>query len=112
MKVLFKPGVRIKEFSPEIERILHHLRRLPAPVDAIWVTSINDSKHMTLSKHYTNQAVDIRSKNFPSLKEKRAYQKALQALLGPQFSVLFEYVGEPNEHFHSQLRKGLTKFTP
>jgi hydrogenase maturation factor HypF (carbamoyltransferase family) len=112
LRVRFKDNVRIREFSPEIEHILFHLRRVEAPVDAVWVTSGNDSTHMTLSKHYTNQALDVRSKNFPSLTAKRAYQKALQVALGTQFAVILEYVGGVQEHFHIQLRKGLTEFQP
>lgn len=106
-KVSFKPGVRFKEFSPALEHILHHLRRVESPVD-LTVTSVNDGEHMTLSRHYTNEALDLRSKNFPSLREKREFQKRLQEALGPMFSVLFENVGEVQEHFHCQVRRGKT----
>lgn len=112
MKVSFKPNVRFKEFTPELEYILFHLRRVEAPVPEIVVTSVNDSEHMTLSKHYSNQALDVRTKNFPDLPAKRAYQKALQDALGTSFAVIFEYVGEAQEHLHCQLRKGLSTFTP
>lgn len=112
MKVTFKANVRFKEFSPELEYILHHLRKVEAPVPEIVVTSVNDSEHMTLSKHYSNQALDVRTKNFKDLPSKRAYQKALQDSLGTDFAVILEFIGGANEHIHVQLRKGLSTFTP
>ena len=61
-----KSGVKIngKHFDPEIVAILNAVRAsAPETQDGtIWVTSANDSTHKKGSKHYTNEAFDIRTK--------------------------------------------------
>lgn len=109
----FKDSVRIKVLTPALRHIIIVLDNLNAqaipnyPVN--WtITSINDSKHMAGSKHYINQAVDLRSKNFGSKVLKLEFVERLSFALGPQFTVLYENAGTPNEHFHIQVKKGTT----
>lgn len=70
---------------------------LPWPVT---ITSGNDSKHMTGSKHYSGEAVDVRSKNFPTKKAKRDFIAAVLARLGTGYQMILESEGQANEHFH------------
>lgn len=82
----------------------------------ITITSVNDSNHMVGSRHFSDEAVDIRTKNFKDDKEKNQFIQLLstrlntnpEALRGDAFTVLFEDANTPNEHIHVQVRKGQT----
>lgn len=80
--------------------------------ELIVVTSVNDSTHSKNSKHYTNQAIDIRSHNFPNSKAKEMFRSLLEQHLNnhprlpKRFRVLIEDEGKDNEHFHCQVAKG------
>ena len=74
--------------------------------DVVVVTSANDSVHMTGSKHYTGEALDVRSHNFPNREAKLAFLEAVLKRLGDGYSGLLEAEGTPNEHFHYQVRSG------
>lgn len=56
------------------------------------VTSARDGKHMDGSKHYTGEAVDLRSRNLPDAVSMR---NQLQHELGPDFDVILE-----RDHIH------------
>ena len=113
--ILFKSdGVNIKVLTPELALILyrletfHRLKLVPMPDDLV-ITSINDSTHGIDSKHYKNQAIDIRSHNFDSIGHKQLFRKEFERVLGSEiYTVLLEDEGGANEHFHVQLKKGLT----
>lgn len=66
-----------------------------------WITSSNDSAHMLGSKHFIGRAVDLRSHHLPA-NERREFHHKLRVALGPQFTVLYESPGQPNEHYHVQ----------
>ncbi len=68
------------------------------PAD-LMVTSGNDSKHMTGSKHYTNNALDFRTKSF-SAAAKRVFRERLAVRLGPNYQIILEDEAGPNEHLH------------
>lgn len=106
-----KPGVRFKAFTPALLRILRGVwavaQSCPDVSDVV-ITSVNDSTHGERSRHYTNEAVDLRSQSFPSGVAKQRFAAALRAELGPAFTVLFEGAGTSNEHWHVQPRKGTT----
>lgn len=112
--ILFKDSVRIKVFSPVIRDILVGLERFCryhsdiCPSQLV-VTSINDSTHKEGSKHYINQAIDVRSKNFESW-NKRKFKDLLTQYLNldapNRYTVLLESENMDNEHFHIQLAKG------
>jgi hypothetical protein len=99
MKVSTKPGVRFDKESPALSRLLGQLLLLDYPGEAV-VTAGSDGKHMVGSKHYTGNAIDIRSWNLSDVK---AFVDAYQKALGPKFSVIIE-----PDHIHAQVRKGLT----
>lgn len=100
--ILFKPNVRFVRFRKEI--------RLAMDVcDAVWerygvsecvITSGNDSKHKDGSKHYDDNAIDVRSKNLPTSGIKHEVLAELRQKLGSDYDVLLEAELTPNEHFH------------
>ena len=112
--ISLKPNCRIKTLPRGLVLILYGLykfvRSRPdlCPAEVV-ITSINDSGHSKNSRHYKDEAVDLRSKNFaPSKKE--PFRVALGVYLNTlcsdcQFTVLLEDLGTDNEHFHIQVRK-------
>ncbi len=107
----FKAGVRFKKFTPALREILIQLDnlnqlRIPNyPVDWL-ITSVNDSDHLPNSRHYTDEAIDMRSKNFDTEMRKIEFRDRLQFALGTKFTVLYENARKVNEHFHIQVKKG------
>lgn len=112
-------AVRLNFASEPIRRLLRALgevdaeHRLRVQQNAqvlydgdLWVTSGNDSTHGTGSRHYSDEAIDVRSHNFRSRMAKRYFREWYERTLGPQFRVLLEGEGTDNEHFHAQVRKG------
>lgn len=111
-KVTCKPGVRLVGLTAGLCRILSVLEELSRtatglPAELV-ITSINDSTHGPTSRHYRNEAIDLRSKNFDGREAKRLFRGLFERSLGPKFRVLFEGEGTDNEHFHIQIRKGGT----
>jgi hypothetical protein len=110
-----KPGVHFATITPALLHMLTALERLsrtfaPQPQEGVVITSGSDSTHMAGSKHYTGEAIDVRSKTFGP-QDKRAFADALRDALGPQFTVLLEHEGLPQEHWHVQVKKG-RRFDP
>lgn len=109
-----KPGVVFKAFTPALVRILSALESIavsdralvPGLPETLVITSANDGTHAPTSRHYRDEALDVRSKSFPNRACKDLFQRTLQSRLGPKFTVLFEADGTENEHFHIQVRKG------
>lgn len=110
-RVRTKAGVVFGGFTPSLCAILAGV----CEVASLWqghpeeivITSGSDGAHHPQSKHYTFQAIDLRAKNFHSDAAKARFVQRLREALGPQFTILHEARGTPNEHFHVQLRKGL-----
>jgi hypothetical protein len=65
-----------------------------------------DHVHAPSSRHYTGEAIDIRTHNFPSRLAATEFYSALKRQLGHDFTVLFEFPGAPSEHIHVQPAKG------
>lgn len=108
MTVTTKPEVRFRVITPALLRMLEALVEWPdvdRPRELV-VTSGSDGRHMVGSKHYTGEALDVRSQSFPSQAAKQRFRAALEAQLGPKFRVLLEQVGATSEHFHCQVRQG------
>ena len=106
-------SVVFTELTPSLAYILyalekfHRTNRVDQPTDLV-ITSMNDSEHSPNSRHYKNEAIDLRSKNFKSLEDKKIFRYELELTLGPFFTVILENEGTENEHFHIQVKKGLT----
>lgn len=93
-----KPGVQ-----PRLVYIINGVANVAAKMSEpseVVITSCMDSTHGEDSLHYALRAADVRTKNFPSVESKEAFVRALQRELGPQFDVILEQLGRPNEHVH------------
>lgn len=114
--LLVKEGVVFRRFTPGLLRILDALSSIalsgralvPGMPDDLVITSANDSTHLPSSRHYRDEALDVRSKSFTTRAAKDIFAMTLRARLGPKFTVLFESEGTEHEHFHVQVRKGGT----
>lgn len=105
-----KPGVRFAVITPALLHMLTVVERLSrtvpgVPEAGLVVTAGSDGRHMAGSKHYSGEAIDLRSKTLqPDVRE--LLLAALREELGPQFTVLLEDAGKANEHVHAQVKKG------
>lgn len=108
MTVLIKPGVTWV-YAPAVFRILDALKRVSASLKLnLTVTSAADGQHSGPSDpHYTGEALDVRSHDFTHVQQ-QAVLAALQADLGPAFTMFLESATTPNSHFHCQRRLGTT----
>lgn len=109
--VVFKPTVRIRRFTLALQRILDVLVELDGRTylgQDITVSSINDGdEHKPGSRHYTDEAVDVRCHDLAGV-DKQRFLTQIGRELDAKFSVLLEDEGTPNEHIHIQVRKGGT----
>ena len=109
--VVCKASARLKALTPGLLRIfaqIHDAAATTEDVREVVITSINDGKHAAASRHYTDEAVDLRMKNFPTESARKLFIFDLRRCLGPEFYVLRESKGTPNDHLHVQVRKGHT----
>lgn len=101
-------AVWFEEFTPAMRRILQVVWDLnDTHKYNLVITSANDSVHMKDSKHYDNEAIDLRTHN---LKNPEEVRMLLKSKLGDKFTVLHESPGLPNAHLHIQTKRG-TQFT-
>ena len=103
-----KDGVKF-DVVPRIDTAILKINKvyqsiLNDPDYKILITSANDSKsHSKNSAHYRGEAVDVRINNInPKLKNEIV--RMVNDVLGPDFFVLHEDKGKPNEHLHVQLK--------
>lgn len=86
-----KRGARIGGLSPDVRAVYPQIVEAwrstggPTPV----ITSGNDSKHMRGSRHYDDQAIDIRCNNIPD-EHCEKITDGLRRSIGPDFDVQFE----------------------
>lgn len=67
----------------------------------MFVTSGNDKVHARGSKHYTDEALDIRTKHL-SKPDKHNLKNELKRRLGRDYDVILEDEGGVNEHIHAE----------
>jgi len=76
----------------------------------IWITSINDGVHSRKSRHYTNEAFDIRVFNLKNEHAKSTFRRAYERFLNERFPglfrVLYEKRAKKGQHLHAQVKKG------
>ena len=97
----FKPGCRLEDLKAQTVLAM-------AVCDGIYrgfgleptITSVNDSKHMARSRHYTGRAFDLRTKDVPQDHRKALFEKVRQSLGPIGFDVVWEAVGRAAEHIH------------
>lgn len=101
MSISLKPGVKLAGLQPQIVlaiTVAEHIWWLHGETPLV-ITSCNDGQHKEDSFHYRGLAVDLRTKTLPE-NERTAAVKRLREALGTEFDVLYENVGQPNEHVH------------
>lgn len=102
--ISFKYGVVPKDLSPQMLLAIQVAADIFAwkRKDCV-ITSLNDAKHKEGSKHYEGRAVDLRVKHLEPQMKKTVFVEIKTALQGcPDYLVLFEDEGTPNEHIHIQ----------
>lgn len=112
--ILFKSTVRLKRLTPALLKMISLLDYLSNYYKTDFtVTSINDGVHGTNSRHYTDEAIDIRSKDLDNEIKYNFldhYRRLLNHSPEPLFTVLLEnegrFTGQVVEHFHVQVKKG------
>jgi len=98
-----KYNVSLKGLSPQMAlaaAIVDSVYRELDPGASCTITSANDSKHGEHSLHYKGMALDFRTHDFTGDKQQLIH--VLKEALGPQFDVLLEGEGTPNEHVHAE----------
>jgi hypothetical protein len=96
--IVLKEGVSLANLSPQITIALITASAVYASFDyglECVVTSANDSHHSVTSLHYAGNAVDLRTRDFPSREIAIAVAEKLDECLGYDFDVLFE-----EDHIH------------
>lgn len=101
-------NVRVGSLHPSMNAAIVAVSRaarelnLPRPV----ITSGNDSRHSTNSKHYSNKALDFRANNI-SLAQGRAFEERVKQYLGAGYFVDFEiFRNNPsNNHLHIEYNR-------
>lgn len=114
--LVVKTGAVFHRFTPALVHMLNVLLQMaqegrdlvPGMPEDLVITSAHDSTHAATSRHYKDEALDLRSKSFPHRAAKDLFRMNLQSRLGPKFTVLFENEGQAQEHFHVQVKKGGT----
>jgi hypothetical protein len=97
-----KAGAKIKGLQPEILLGLMIVYEVMEKYQAeMIVTEVTGGTHMTKSKHYVGQAVDLRSKHLSTEQKRRILEEGKTAL-GSDFDFILEGEGEEQEHFHAE----------
>lgn len=94
----FKTGVVVNRQCLIAAGVINAANQLGLTQD-ITVTSGNDSKHMAGSKHYTNEALDIRTKTLTP-DQKHLLLETVKKRLGKGYDAILESEGKANEHLH------------
>ena len=85
-RVTCKASVRFKGFTRGLIRILVGVQRVAerTQMKEIVITSANDGRHSQRprSRHYTNEALDVRSRNFASGAARTTFVRRLRRELG------------------------------
>lgn len=110
--LICKPSVRFKGFTRGLVRMVGTVLLVAerTKMKEVVITSANDGKHSQRprSRHYTNEAIDVRSRSFRTDEARQQFLRALRKELGSRFWLDYEHPGRPNAHFHIQVRKGTT----
>lgn len=101
MALHIKKAVRVLGAKPEIALAAHVCDGVYGDhgIKECWITSCTDSTHGTQSRHYLGLAIDLRVHNIPPQQRGDIFNE-LKKRLTDEFVVLWEYRGEPREHYH------------
>ena len=103
MSIIRKRGVSLLGCRPEILVALIDIEPLYAKQGLGAVVTSGSEKHQKhsahRSAHYRGDAADTRSKSLPEEERPKMLRK-IKRKLGPDYVVILESKGKPNEHFH------------
>ena len=103
MSLRWKDSVRFDKLHGAIVLALMRAERIFEDAgEDCWITSGNDSEHMVGSKHYDGRAVDLRLHHITNTATRTLVVSRLRAALGPEYTLLHEDPGKPDEHAHLQ----------
>ena len=91
-----KSGVQVKSIKSEIILAII-VAESCRPKGNTVITSVTDGEHMVGSKHYTGEAVDLRTYDL-STKEMISWRNKIAWALGKEYTVILE-----DDHIHIQL---------
>lgn len=95
-------SVRVSELHASCWHALYlydSLRRANGVFADTVITSGNDGRHSYGSLHHMNRAVDARTKDVDRALVETIIKK-MREMLGPDFDLIHENVGQENEHLH------------
>lgn len=96
--IRIKAGVIVSQQVVIACAVVNAANQLGLPVNML-ITSGRDGTHKEGSLHYRDRALDFRTKHL-TLTQKHALAETVQQRLGPDYDVILEAVGKPNEHLH------------
>lgn len=97
-KVTVKPGVTPK-LVEMVGKLAFMVKDITNPAEVV-ITAGTNGTHMAGSKHYSGEAFDVRTHNFANDTDRHAFYILLCQQFGPDYDVIFEGKGTPNEHIH------------
>lgn len=105
--IRLKPGARIGGLRPELVFAILVAEGIwtKCGAEELVITSIVDGKHKRGSEHYTFLAFDARTHNLGTSYDRGPARLAVAELverLGPDYDVIFENEGSPEEHCHCE----------
>lgn len=105
--IRLKAGVRIGGLLPQVLFAIHVAEHVwhKYGADELVITGGIEGKHSRGSEHYTMLAADLRTSNLGTSYDRSQARKACEELaerLGPDYDVIFEAEGTPNEHCHCE----------
>ena len=96
----FLSGVRVPKVCIIAAAAVNTANQLGLGMDIV-ITSGNDKTHAMKSKHYSDEALDFRTKTMKPL-NKHNFVFGLKQRLGLHYDVILEDEGGPNEHCHAE----------
>jgi hypothetical protein len=78
--------------------VINAANTLDLDVDML-ITAGTDGRHMKGSKHYTHEALDIRTHHLSAV-DRSNLLTAIRRRLGGDYDVVLESLGQPHEHAH------------
>lgn len=90
MRIKFKEGVRLVELNDALLKMFEGIDKVFLVMGHVpTITSVNDGAHMQGSKHYSNEAVDLRTRDIQQYSLEEVCND-LRNILGPDYDVVLE----------------------
>ena len=97
--VMFKyDKAEARELKPEILALFLTLREAYEGYE-VYITAMTKGAHAPDSKHYSGNAIDVRTKHLP-WDRKYLVKMYIEHVAGPDYDVFLEDLNGPNEHLH------------